>query len=184
MTGRTLRPAPGKTDSLVLDHAGAVFQHGFVDDPIVWNLHEDERAENRAHSARGHYKAPALTTCPECSAVRFEGQPCPVYHWRPVAKPQHVDIADGELGAVDRNRSVTRLSPSGDDRLIFYRQLLYIARERGYKAAWAWYTTKGKFGIAPAGNYSPLTPDPATRAWVRSRHIAYAKAMQAKGPRR
>jgi len=34
MTGRSLRPAPGKTDALILDHAGAVFEHGFPEDPI------------------------------------------------------------------------------------------------------------------------------------------------------
>jgi hypothetical protein len=54
-----------------------VFQHGFPEDPIEWTLAEDRRAENQVHSARGQYKAPALTTCPECSAVRLEGQPCP-----------------------------------------------------------------------------------------------------------
>ena len=180
MTGRTLRPAWGKIDSLVLDHAGAVFQHGFADDPIVWTLREDERAENKVHIAHGHYKAPALTTCPECSAVRFEGQPCPACNWRPVSKPQDIDIADGQLGAVARDRSVAR--PAGNEPLIFYRQLRYIARERGYKPGWAYYKTKEKFGIAPFGNYSPLEPDPAVRAWVRSRDIAYAKAMAKKGP--
>ena len=175
MMGRVLRPASGKTDALVLDHAGAVFQHGFVDDPVVWTLHEDQRVENKAHSARGQYKAPALTTCPECSAVRYEGQPCPVCHWRPVTKPQHVDVADGQLGAVDRNRGVAK--PSGDERLNFYRQLLYIAGERGYKDGWAWHKTKEKFGTAPSGNYAPLEPDPAVRAWVRSRAIAFAKGL-------
>jgi len=30
MIGRVLRPAPGKTDAIVLDHSGAVFRHGFV----------------------------------------------------------------------------------------------------------------------------------------------------------
>jgi len=30
MVGRVLRPAPGKDHALVLDHAGNVFQHGFV----------------------------------------------------------------------------------------------------------------------------------------------------------
>jgi hypothetical protein len=34
MTGRSLRPAPGKTDALILDHAGAVFERGFPEDPI------------------------------------------------------------------------------------------------------------------------------------------------------
>ena len=31
MVGRVLRPAPGKDHALVLDHAGNVFQHGFVE---------------------------------------------------------------------------------------------------------------------------------------------------------
>lgn len=164
MTGSTLQPAAGKIDSPVLDHAGAVFQHGFVDDPIVWTLHEDQRVENKAHSARGQYGAPALTTCPKCSAVRFEEQPCPVCHRRSVTKPQHVDIADGQLGTVNRNRTV--IGPDGDERLIFYRQLVHIAHERDYK---------------PSGrNFSPMAPSPAVRAWVRSRHIAYAKATAKK----
>ena len=78
MVGRCLRPAPGKTEALILDHAGATFEHGFVEDPIEWTLFEDHRVENKAHKARGTRHAPSLTTCPECSGVRFEGQPCPV----------------------------------------------------------------------------------------------------------
>ncbi len=38
MVGRVLRPAPGKTNALVLDHAGAIFQHGFVEEPVNWTL--------------------------------------------------------------------------------------------------------------------------------------------------
>ena len=104
MVGRVLRPcrATGKSDALVIDHSGAVFMHGFVDDPITWELLQDRRAENKAHSARGTYQAPSLTTCPECSAVRFEGQPCPVCHWRPVTKARSVEVVDGELGGQPR----------------------------------------------------------------------------------
>src|SRR5262249_3567685 len=29
MIGRVLRPAPGKTDAIIIDHAGAVHRHGF-----------------------------------------------------------------------------------------------------------------------------------------------------------
>jgi superfamily II DNA or RNA helicase len=178
MAGRVLRPAPGKTDALILDHSGAVFQHGFVDDPIKWTLDEDRRAENKAHSARWQYNAPALTTCPECSAVRFQGQPCPACGWRPVTKPRHVDIADGTLGVVDRNRNVADVPV--DEALNWYQQLLYIAREKGYKDGWAYHKVIEKFGpaAAPRGrHHSPLTPEPTVRAWVRSRLIAYAKAM-------
>jgi superfamily II DNA or RNA helicase len=183
MVGRVLRPAPGKENAIVIDHAGAVFQHGFVDDPIEWTLSEDKRAENKAHSARGNYGAPSLTTCPECSSVRFEGQPCSSCGWRPVTKPKHVDIADGDLGAVDRNRNVEFLR-SIEEQRNFYRMLAWIANDKGYKQGWAAHKFKEKYGHFPvARNVQLLEPDAATRAWVRSRAIAYAKAMAGSGAR-
>jgi DNA repair protein RadD len=182
MVGRVLRPASGKTDALILDHAGAVFGHGFPDDPISWTLHEDGRAENRAHAARGTYNAPALTTCPECTAVRFQGKPCVVCGWRPRQKPKPVVVADGDLGQVARNRTVA--APAFDQRR-FYAMLLHIAAERGYQRGWAAHKFKEKFGGWPSWRYvDPLPPDDATRAWVRSRAIAYAKAMQKQGAAR
>jgi superfamily II DNA or RNA helicase len=103
MVGRVLRTADGKTDALILDHAGAVFQHGFPDDDIVWTLHEDQRADNPAHNARTKKRSiPGLTACPECSAIRVEGQPCTSCGWHPVAKPKPFLVADGELGEVGR----------------------------------------------------------------------------------
>jgi DNA repair protein RadD len=179
MVGRVLRPASGKSDALILDHAGAVFAHGFPDDPIAWTLEEDQRAENRAHSARTQYRAPTLTTCPECAAVRFEGNPCPVCNWRPKRKSEAVDVVDGELGQVERDRTVVARAFGGDEKLKFYRQLLYIAGERGYQRGWATHKFREKFGDWPAWRYSePMPPDDAVRAWVRSRMISWARAME------
>jgi DNA repair protein RadD len=177
MVGRVLRPAPSKSDALILDHSGAVFMHGFVDDPIMWELSQDRRAENKAHSARGTYKAPVLKTCPECSAVRFEGQPCPVCHWHPVTKPRSVEVIDGELGAVSRDRNVAAVKFTTADKLLFHRQLAAIARERGYKDGWIAHKFRERFGDWPrARSVEPLTPDAATRSWVRSRQIAFARS--------
>jgi DNA repair protein RadD len=132
MVGRVLRTAPNKDYALVLDHAGAVFQHGFVEEPVIWTLDPDRRAENPVHSSRGEYGAPVLTTCPECSAVRFEGRPCVVCGWHPVTKPKPVRVADGDLGEVDRRGCVRSLDM---DRRAFHRQLTWIACERGYSRA-------------------------------------------------
>src|SRR6266571_8046177 len=52
MVGRGLRPAPRRADCLVLDHAGAVFAHDFVEEPVEWTLDVDRRAENPVHKAR------------------------------------------------------------------------------------------------------------------------------------
>ena len=66
-----------------------------------------------------------------------------------------------------------------DDKARFYRQLLGFAKERGYKAGWAGHKFKEKFGTWPASRFAePLAPDEAVRSWVRSRQIAYAKAME------
>jgi ribosomal protein L32 len=97
MVGRVLRPAPGKVDALVLDHAGAVFEHGFIEEPVRWTLSPGKRAENPRQTARAQGRAPTLATCPECSAVRWEGHPCPACGWRPQRKPEAIEVADGEL---------------------------------------------------------------------------------------
>ena len=177
MVGRVLRPLPGKSDALILDHSGAVFQHGFAEDPIAWELSQDRRAENRTHSARGTYKAPALTTCPECSAVRFEGRPCPVCNWRPAPRAKPVEVAEGDLGWVARNRRTNADNFSVDDQQRFHRELTWIANERGYKPGWVAHKFREKFGAWPTCSVDPAQPSAATIGWVRSRQIAYAKSL-------
>jgi DNA repair protein RadD len=60
--------------------------------------------------------------------------------------------------------------------------LLWIAREPGYARGWAAHKFREKFDAWPADRFvSPIEPDDAMRAWVRSRQIAYAKAMQKAG---
>jgi DNA repair protein RadD len=53
MIGRVLRPAPGKPDAIILDHAGAVFRHGFAEDHVEWVLDPDRPAKSPTHEARG-----------------------------------------------------------------------------------------------------------------------------------
>jgi DNA repair protein RadD len=179
MVGRVLRPAPGKVDALILDHSGAVFAHGFPDDPITWTLSEDSRAENRAHAARGGPQAPGLTNCPECMAVRYRGHPCSACGWRARARGDAVEVVDGTLGLVNRLRRVERVAIPPGDRLRFYAMLLGYAAERGYAPGWAAHKHREKFGGWPSSRFvTPMVPDDAVRAWVRSRQIAYAKAMQ------
>ncbi len=182
--GRALRPAPGKIDALIMDHASATFMHGFAEDPIDWTLSEDHRADNKAHAARGSGEtAGALTNCPECSAVMMRGKPCGACGWRPQRKAEAFAVTDGELAQVQRDRSVRPNEWTAQERVRFHRQLLWIAKEKNYKPGWAAMKYKERFGTFPASKPWALPesepPDPATRAWVRSRQIAFAKAMQA-----
>jgi DNA repair protein RadD len=180
MIGRVLRPAPGKADAIVLDHAGATYEHGLIEDPVRWSLHADRRAELPTQRARAEHRQSALVDCPECHAIRLQGHPCSVCGWRPRPKPVAVEVADGELTAVDRNRRVVVVAKwSETERRRIQQMLAWIARERGYAPGWVAHKFKEKFGDwPPRGHVDPIPPDDATRAWVRSRAIAWARAQQ------
>jgi DNA repair protein RadD len=157
MIGRVLRPAPGKTEALILDHAGATFAHG----------------------SRGTPEAPSLTTCPECSAVRFQGKPCGACGWRPRSKAKPVEVADGDLAQVERDRSVRPNTFDDEYKDRFHRGLIWIAREKAYKPGWASYKFKTRFGEWPRSRTPPVPepPDPEVRSWVRSQQIAWARSQ-------
>jgi ribosomal protein L32 len=176
MVGRVLRPAPGKTDALVLDHAGCTLEHGFVEEPVAWTLRTDKRAENPTQTARKQGEAPGLSECPECGALRQAGKPCGACGWKPAKKPDAPEVIDGDLAKLDRDG---RKRGQTWDKGAFYRQLLYVARERGYKDGWAAHKHREKFGTFPTFAKEPEEPTPEVRSWVRSRQIAFAKARKA-----
>jgi DNA repair protein RadD len=182
MIGRVLRPAPGKADAIILDHSGAVFVHGLPDDDIAWTLDEDGRAINKTHAARGAgVIGPVFVDCPECHAVRLRGQQCVVCGWVPRSKGAAVDVVDGDLGLVQRDRKLLPLYASQDERQQFYRQLLWIVRQRGHSSGWAYHKYREKFsGSKPPWSWKslpPVEPELHVLSWVRSRQIAYAKAQ-------
>ncbi len=77
MIGRGLRPAQGKNDAIVLDHSGAVFRHGFVEDPVEWTLDPGRKGRKRMSIAeRGRHRRTGLLECTNCGALRVGGDPC------------------------------------------------------------------------------------------------------------
>jgi hypothetical protein len=69
-----------------------------------------------------------------------------------------------------------------EQRRSFYGQLRSYALERGHKSGWAAHKFKEKFGTFPPWDWNRLpheAPEPATRSWIRSREIAFAKSRAA-----
>ena len=106
MIGRVLRPAEDKTDAVVLDHSGAVYRHGFVEDHVEWLLEPDKRSASAAHTKRlAASPCSRLLECTQCGAVRVGGEPCFHCGFLPQRLPRAVEIDDGELGLVDQPSS-------------------------------------------------------------------------------
>jgi superfamily II DNA or RNA helicase len=177
MIGRVLRPAEGKTDAIILDHSGAVFRHGFAEDPVQWTLDPDLRATSPKHTKRCEQQTSKLLECSQCGAIRVGGQPCGSCGFLPVAPPKSVLFDQGDLAEVDRANRRTKPTPYDPElRSRWHAMLISIGRERGYKLCWAAYKFKEKFGAWPSGSTpSPMPPSQEVRSWVRSRMIAYAK---------
>jgi superfamily II DNA or RNA helicase len=72
MIGRGLRVALGKTETIILDHAGLIFDHGLPDDDVQWTL--DGR---RRHEDVDGNRAEKLRRCPSCSNIHTWAAECP-----------------------------------------------------------------------------------------------------------
>jgi superfamily II DNA or RNA helicase len=170
MIGRGLRPAPGKVDCIVLDHAGCVHEHGFAADERVWTLHG--KTALAPTPSRPKEKAKAKS-CPRCSAIFDRTTICPEcgFELRPQGKL--VKTLDGDLVEIGAGAE-----PEEQDRLTFYLELRAVGLERGYNPKWPACQFKDRFGTWPpwAWNRQPaLEPSLATQRWVKSRLIAWAR---------
>jgi DNA repair protein RadD len=103
MAGRGLRPAPGKSNLVLIDHSGAVYRHGLLEDKIAWTLDVAKRADNTEHAPLERRGVCRLIECSQCGALRKGGEPCPACGFLPKRRPDAIIFRDGELARVDRN---------------------------------------------------------------------------------
>jgi DNA repair protein RadD len=180
MVGRVLRPAVGKFNAIVLDHSGAVFRHGFVEDRVEWTLDPDKRAASPVHAAYlAGRRGPRLLECSQCASMRVAGEACQHCGFLPQRPPRAIVFRDGDLVRVDRKDRKAKAVSDPNEQMRWHAMLAYIAAERGYKMGWAAHKFKQKFGHwPPPRSISPIKPSPEVLSWVRSRNIAYAKAKQ------
>jgi DNA repair protein RadD len=158
----------------------AVFRHGLPEDKVSWTLDVDKRAENPTQVRRKAGEEPKLRECPQCHVLMTKPL-CGACGWMPAPRAGHDrDFLDGELGLIVGGKAQAgTLQPH--EQLQFYRELRGFARDRGYADGWAFHKCKEK-GFTPPWSwrdYPLLDPSPATRAWAKSRVIAYAKRRAA-----
>lgn len=127
--GRGLRTHPGKTDLVVLDHAGNAFTHGLPTDPREWTL---QGAKRRAKASDD---VEPVRQCERCYAVFTPAPACPQCGHAHVPKPTKLQQRAGEL---EELREVKRQQQDEVKRARTIEDLQRIAKERGYAQAWVW----------------------------------------------
>jgi superfamily II DNA or RNA helicase len=180
--GRGLRTAPGKDKLIILDHAGNHLRLGRVTDICHERL--DDGEQRWAGQERSERSAPLPRLCDECKAVMSRAAlGCDQCGAVRESKSAVVHL-DGELVEFGSGKR-SAWTPTVAEKAAFYSELLWIARERRYKAGWAPNQFRERFGVWPNDPRvkfaEPSQPSLKTKQWVQSRQIAFAKARAANG---
>lgn len=138
MAGRALRPAPGKSDCIILDHGGNTLRHGFV---------TDEREYDLQGKGKGATDTSSVTVCQECFAVH-NMPACPACGHVNVRKAgttgerEDPEQQDGELQEI--NQDVIRQL-----EIAFFREALTDQIRFGFKPGYSKAKFFEKFGRWP-----------------------------------
>lgn len=132
--GRSLRTAPGKTEALILDHAGNSLNHGLPDDDREWSLEGRPRKKRRKGDDE---PAVAVRQCPSCFSVHRPAPTCPRCDHVYQTLGRTVEELEGEL------QEVNKAQAKHDAKVEVARaktkeELIRIGQIRGYKNPGFW----------------------------------------------
>lgn len=139
--GRGTRPAPGKEDCLVLDHAGNCARHGFLEN-------EPEISE-RDGSKKGPGGSNSVYTCKACFGVSERPvEICPYCGTIvPVSERKPPKQQDGELKELTED-------PLYEAKRVL-KKLKAERKQKGYKRGWIYFRMVSLFGEAIANELVP-----------------------------
>lgn len=142
--GRGLRPAPGKSHLIVLDHAGNSLTHGMIEQPRDWSLAGRKKGVAAAEARQ----------CPSCYAVHAPAPACPVCgHSYAEARKEGAgeragpDQVDGELAEISASRLEQIRNAKLADLLKAAKtkeDLQEIAKAKGYRPNWVAHVLQAK----------------------------------------
>jgi DNA repair protein RadD len=173
-TGRIMRPAPGKTRGVVLDHAGAAGQHGLPGEDVDWSLDIGSTVDERRKAAVERDPEKATVYCQACGTA-YSGKPnCPNCG-KAAPRPPRKRKPMAEEYTASRDEILVRFE--GDDQRqalagLFqkqWRKAIYTAIARNGTAGMAAHVFRTATGKSPwEARVEPLAGDwkaPAADVW-------------------
>lgn len=181
MAGRVLRPSHGKSDTIIIDHSGNVYEHGFVADDHGWQLDENMPMRPKLERDRVRKEAKQIT-CVKCAHI-YSGSPvCPSCGHVPRVRGEAIETRHAVLTEVEGRKTAKKKQYSMEEKQRWYQMLKHYARSKGKKDAWIAHTYKAKFDVWPNPidkNAPPIEPNIEVSGFIRHRNIAYARRKTA-----
>ena len=133
--GRTLRPSPGKTRAIILDHAGNCLRHGLPDTPQAWTLGATKSKIKERHDLRRCEACGAVTRpapfCSNCGAPPKPATPGSLELWLELTATPGLA---GELRKMTYSEIVAWSNTPERARI--------AEMVRGFKRGWAWHRAR------------------------------------------
>jgi DNA repair protein RadD len=168
----------GKENFLVLDHAGAVYEHGYYEDEYHWSLEGLRSFTTTRRRVSPARKEKRLSLrCPKCATVFCGSLTCPECKYFFERTAQSFRVVDGELVEVKKAEVDAGLI----EKRIFHAELLGYAKAKGYKSGWAGYQYQSRYKQMPPEQWrwdKPAAPSIATERYLKFLTIRRAKARQ------
>jgi len=170
MAGRGLRPFKDKADCIMIDHAGLVHAHGFLDDPVEWTLDGKDKAWKKKIERKKEKK---IFDCEMCG-LKFVGKRCPTCGYEIPDWGKKVLTTDDELVEIKGSKK----KATTEEKRIFYGMLEHYRRSKGYSSGWCAHKFKSKFSTWPNKHKDqyPIQPDDKFYNWIKYQNIKWAKS--------
>lgn len=138
--GRSLRPHPGKSYAIILDHAGNTQRHGLPDEEREWSL------DGSIKRGKAGDNSPAVKICGKCYAAQSPGRlSCRFCGFVFQVNPREVEQVEGNLQEIDIDR-IRQQRKWEQGSANTEQELIAIGRKRGYKRPelWARYVIRAR----------------------------------------
>ena len=178
MVGRVLRPHEGKSKATIIDHSGAVYMHGFIEEDINWTLDRQTKLTVKERKL-AQPKEDAQIICEGCFSVYSGSNICSKCGHIQLKKSKYVAVLDKELGFVDKKTKTvkSKLSYAPEFKEEFYKMLLGYCAMYNYKPGWAYHTYKLRFDDYPSyQNAEPIKPSSECYSYIKHLRIKKAKS--------
>lgn len=132
-SGRALRVFPGKSEALILDHAGNTMRHGMPDEEREWSLGgRDSKKNSKADSSD------SVRVCPVCFAAQWSKKlVCGNCGHVFVVESREVEEVEGELEEIDiESMRKNRKLEEGKART--FEDFVALGKARNYKSPSGW----------------------------------------------
>lgn len=179
MAGRVLRTHPDKSDAIIIDHSGNIYEHGFLEDDKGWRLSVAEGSKSREERQQELTEKKPIT-CVNCAHTYYGQLPCPKCGHVPEKKGEYVETRHADLMEIRREKASKDANKkreyTHEEKQLWYSMFQHYAESKGHKDGSIAHKYREKFGVWPKNMSKdfPTPPNAECLAYIKHLNIKNA----------